>query len=125
MYLDTNVFSGFDDAWKWNHGMVLSWSKHLSPDDGVMWDIGPGSLKYDGSLPETDNLDSFYEWENGGLIWYDENGNFGGQGHEVNPFTGAPYEVNMVPRGDYARVIAEFGQTVQTRDALQGTGTRS
>ena len=109
VYLDTNVFSGFDDAWKWNHGMVLSWSEHLSPDDGVMWDIGPGSLKYDGSLPESDNLDSFYEWENGGLTaWYDENGNFGGQGHEVNPFTGAPYEVNMVPRGDYARVIAEF-----------------
>ena len=27
---------------------------------------------------------------------------------ELNPFTGEPYEPNVVPRGDYARVIAEF-----------------
>ena len=109
VYLDTNVYSGFEDPWKWNHGMVISWSEHLDPTDGVMWDIGPGSLKYDGSIPASDNLNSFYEWENGGLTaWYDEDGNFGGQGHEVNPFTGEPYATNMVPRGDYARVIAEF-----------------
>ena len=109
VYLDTAVFSGFEDDWKWNHGMVLSWSEHLDPTDGVMWDIGPASLKYDGSIPESENLDGFYAWEDGGLVsWYDENGDFGGQGHEVNPITGEPYEVNMVPRGDYARVIAEF-----------------
>ena len=109
VYLDTAIFSGFEDDWKWNHGMVLSWSEHLDPTDGVMWDIGPASLKYDGSIPESENLNGFYAWEDGGLVsWYDENGNFGGQGHEVNPITGEPYEVNMVPRGDYARVISEF-----------------
>ena len=109
VYLDTNEYVGFEDEWKWNHGMVLRWSEHLDPTDGVVWDIGPASLKYDGSIPASDNLDSFYAWENGGLVsWYDENGNFGGQGHEVNPFTGEPYAANMVPRGDYARVIAEF-----------------
>ena len=109
VYLDTTEFVGFEDAWKWNHGMVLSWSEHLTPDDGVMWDISPASLKYDGSIPASNNLSSFYEWENGGLTsWYDENGTFGGQGHEINPFTGEPYEPNIVPRGDYARVIAEF-----------------
>lgn len=109
VYVDTNVVSGFEDLWKWNHGMVMSWSEHLSPDDGVMWDISPASLKYDGSLPANTDLDQFYAWEAGGLVsWYDENGNFGGQGHELNPFTGEPYEPNIVPRGDYARVIAEF-----------------
>ena len=109
VYLDTTEFVGFEDAWKWNHGMVLSWSEHLTPDDGVMWDISPASLKYDGSIPASNNLSSFYEWENGGLTaWYDENGSFGGQGHDTNPFTGEPYEPNIVPRGDYARVIAEF-----------------
>ena len=51
------------------------------------------------------------------MSWYDENGNFGGQGHEVNPITGEPYEVNMVPRGDYARVISEFWPMARTRDA--------
>lgn len=109
VHLDTNVFSGFDDPWKWNHGMVLSWSEHLSPDDGVMWDISPASLKYDGSLPANEDIDEFYAWEDGGLVaWYDDEGNFGGQGHALNPITGAPYAPNMVARGDYARVISEF-----------------
>ena len=109
VYLDTTQYLGFEDPWKWNFGMVLSWSEHLDPTDGVMWDIGPGSLKYDGTIPANDDLTGFYAWEDGGLVdWYDENGNFGGQGHEVNPFTGEPYAPNMVPRGDYGRVIAEF-----------------
>ena len=109
VYLDTTQYVGFEDPWKWNFGMVLSWSEHLDPNDGVMWDIGPGSLKYDGTIPADDDLTGFYAWEDGGLVdWYDEDGNFGGQGHEVNPFTGEPYAPNMVPRGDYGRVIAEF-----------------
>ena len=109
VYLDTTQYVGFEDPWKWNFGMVLSWSEHLDPNDGVMWDIGPGSLKYDGTIPANDDLTGFYAWEDGGLVdWYDEDGNFGGQGHEVNPFTGEPYAPNMVPRGDYGRVIAEF-----------------
>ena len=29
-------------------------------------------------------------------------------GYAVNPVTGAPYTPQMVPRGDYARVLAEF-----------------
>ena len=109
VYLDTTQYVGFEDPWKWNFGMVLSWSEHLDPTDGVMWDIGPGSLKYDGTIPANDDLTGFYAWEDGGLVdWYDEDGNFGGQGHEVNPFTGEPYAPNMVPRGDYGRVISEF-----------------
>ena len=29
-------------------------------------------------------------------------------GHDLNPVTGQPYEPQMVPRGDYTRVLAEF-----------------
>ncbi|MGB1384634.1 MAG: hypothetical protein ACPG66_07910 [Flavobacteriales bacterium] len=109
VYVDTSEYTGFEDPWKWNHGMVLRWSEHLDPSDSVMWDISPASLKYDGSIPATENFDQFYAWENGGLVsWYDAEGNFGGQGYEVNPFTGEPYEPEIVPRGDYSRVIAEF-----------------
>jgi len=108
-YLDTTQFVGFEDAWKWNHGMVLRWSEHLDPSDGVMWDVSPASLKYDGSIPSLEEFDQFYAWDEGGLMqWYDADGNFGGQGYEVNPFTGQPYAPEMVPRGDYGRVIAEF-----------------
>ena len=31
-----------------------------------------------------------------------------GVGHAHNPVTGAPYETNLVKRGDFARVLAEF-----------------
>jgi hypothetical protein len=44
-------------------------------------------------------LRSFYDLENGGDI---------GRGHALNPVTGEPYAPNVVHRGDYARVLAEF-----------------
>lgn len=31
-----------------------------------------------------------------------------GTGHSINPITGAPYAPNLVPRGDFTRVLAEF-----------------
>ena len=110
VYIDTTVASGFDESlYKWGFGMVMKWSEHLDPSDGVMWDISPGSLKYDGETPPVEEFADFYDWERGGLVsWYNEDGSFGGNGHEVNPFTGQPYEPNIVPRGDYGRVIAEF-----------------
>ena len=41
--------------------------------------------------------------------FYDElEGNDIGEGRALNPFTSAPYETQMVPRGDYTRVLAEF-----------------
>jgi len=110
VYLDTNVASSFDESlYKWGFGMVIKWSEHLDPYDGVMWDISPGSLKYNGETPPVEEFANFYDWERGGLVsWYNEDGSFGGNGHEINPFTGQPYEPNIVPRGDYGRVIAEF-----------------
>ncbi|MCI5083751.1 MAG: T9SS type A sorting domain-containing protein, partial [Saprospiraceae bacterium] len=36
------------------------------------------------------------------------NGGDASAGHDINPYTGEPYEPQMVPRGDYARVLAEF-----------------
>jgi hypothetical protein len=110
VYLDTNVYSNFEDSYyKWGFGMVINWSQHLDPTDGVMWDISPASLLYDGSIPAVEDFAQFYDWENGGLVaWHNEDGSFGGNGHEVNPYTGEAYEPNIVPRGDYGRVIAEF-----------------
>ena len=110
VYLDTTVALNFEDSdYKWGFGMVINWSKHLNPYDGVMWDISPASLKYDGTIPEVYEYPEFYDWENGGLVsWHNDDGTFGGNGHSVNPFTGEAYEPNIVPRGDYGRVIAEF-----------------
>ena len=96
---EDNVIS---DYYKWGFMMVSVWQSHLDQTDGVMWDISPASIgNVDISTFPTDYADypSFYDFFEGGA-----NSN----GHTVNPITGNPYPANMVPRGDYARVLAEF-----------------
>lgn len=90
------------DLYRWGFEMVLKWSSHLDPADGVMWDISPAALgNFQGEYP-TDFADypAFYKEREGGT--------FGANGHDVNPATNQPYEPNIVPRGDYTRVLAEY-----------------
>jgi hypothetical protein len=63
---------------------VIRYSSRLSADDGRTIDIGPGSRGAN-TLARND-----------------------GRGHERNPVTGEPYAPNVVPRGDFARVLAEY-----------------
>lgn len=63
---------------------VIQRTAHLDVDDGVMIDISPGVF---GNNPL---------------------GSDAGTGHGNNPVTGMPYPSNVVPRGDFARVVAEF-----------------
>ena len=100
--LNTSANDAESDQYKWGFSMVSVWQSHLDPSDGVMWDISPGALG------NTDIIDfptsfsdypSFYNFESGGDV---------GTGHAINPITSAPYTPNVVPRGDYARVLAEF-----------------
>jgi hypothetical protein len=63
---------------------VLEWSSLLDPSDGVLIDISPGA-RGSNTLGTND-----------------------GNGHDRNPVTGKPYEPQIVPAGDYYRVLAEF-----------------
>jgi hypothetical protein len=63
---------------------VIRKSSELTPDDGVAMDISPGAFG-NNSLGTND-----------------------GAGHPLNPATGAPYDSNVVKRGDFARILAEF-----------------
>ena len=63
---------------------VIRDSSYLDPSDGVQIDIGPGVLG-DNTLGTND-----------------------GDGHDLNPATGEPYEPDMVLRGDYTRALAQF-----------------
>ena len=63
---------------------VIRRSSELTPDDGVMVDISPGAF---GNSPLGTN---------------------DGTGHPLNPATGLPYTANLVKRGDFTRVLAEF-----------------
>ena len=63
---------------------VLRKSAELDATDGVTIDIGPGAAG-DSALGTND-----------------------GDGHDVNPATGERYEPDVVLRGDFSRVLAEF-----------------
>jgi hypothetical protein len=63
---------------------VIRASSELDPGDGATMDIGPGAAG-DNDLGTND-----------------------GDGYDVNPATGESYAPNVVLRGDFARVLAEF-----------------
>ena len=88
------------ESYRWGFVLTAIWSSHLDPTDNALWDISPASLGNIQALPRTaGELAEFY-----GLF----EGGDSGAGRPVNPRTGKPYEPQIVPRGDYTRVLAEF-----------------
>ncbi len=90
------------DAYKWGFSLVSIWSSHLDPNDGVLWDISPkaiGNIDVENFPNDYKDYPSFYNLLEGGDV---------GKGHSINPITGNAYQSQLVPRGDYTRVLAEF-----------------
>ena len=82
-----------DLAFRSNVVAVIRASSELTPDDDVPLDISPGAFG-NSTLGSND-----------------------GHGHSLNPVTGFPYPSNIVKRGDFTRVLAEFwadGPTSET-----------
>ncbi len=73
-----------DTQFKSEFASVILASGELDPNDGATVDISPGASHNN------------------------EVGTNSGTGYAVNPVTGLPYPPNVVKRGDYARVLAEF-----------------
>ncbi|HEY0455374.1 MAG TPA: vanadium-dependent haloperoxidase, partial [Verrucomicrobiae bacterium] len=73
-----------DAAFRSNIVACILASSQLSPDDGVIIDASPASVG-NNSLNAID-----------------------GSGYSLNPITGQPYQTNLVKRGDWTRVMAEF-----------------
>jgi hypothetical protein len=73
-----------DDEFKQTAVEIIGYSSQLDPNDGVTIDIGPGAFG-DNTLGTND-----------------------GNGHSENPVTGEAYEPNIVLRGDFDRVLAQF-----------------
>ncbi len=85
------------EHYKWGFGLVARWSAALSPDDGALIDIAPSGIGNIRALPRRpEDYPAFYD------------GNPHGPGHAVNPATAEPYQPQIVPLGDYTRVLAEF-----------------
>lgn len=99
-YLVEDVGGELTEEYKWGFQLVSLWSAHLDPTDGVMWDISPATIGNIENLPsDFVAYRDFYDALDGGDPSI---------GHDLNPHTNQPYEPQMVPRGDYARVLAEF-----------------
>lgn len=97
-----NGINAQPEEYQWNHSLVAHWSSHLDPADGITCDISPATLGNTSELPTTlHGLRDFYETLGYGCSVND-------QGHKRNPATRKPYAENIVARGDYTRVLAEF-----------------
>ncbi len=95
-----NGASASSEFYRWNYSLVSTWSSHLDASDPTPWDISPAGIGNVQRLPETwDDIRNFYDLLQGGDA---------GRGRAVNPRTGLAYVPQIVPRGDYARVLAEF-----------------
>lgn len=110
--LDAVKGSGTSPDYAWNFALVAAWSAHLDPNDGVLWDVSPRSTgnvqHYPKSLAE---LRDFYNLNTG---------RDAGAGHPINPRTGQPYTPQIVPRGDYTRVAAQFWAEGPNHETLPG-----
>ncbi len=99
-HLDTTAVGGLSEEYKWGFALVAAWGGHLDPNDGVLIDISPGAIGNIPDLPAAfEDYRGFYDLLEGGDP---------SLGHALNPYTGQPYVPQIVPRGDYARVLAEF-----------------
>lgn len=99
-YLSEAADDEGSEAYKWNFSLVAIWSSMLDPEDGVMWDISPRGIGRNPDLPgDFEGYKDFYKLIDGGDA---------SLGRTLNPVTGEPYEPQIVPRADYARVLAEF-----------------
>ena len=88
------------DYYKWGFSLVLSWSSHLDTLDQTLIDISPKAMGGFKNLPSSaKDYPSFYNFPDGG-----DNS----PGYTKNPVTQLPYNTQLVPRADYARVLAEF-----------------
>ena len=102
VYIQDSNENGIDDPYKWNFALVIAWSAHLDPSEDNFINISPNSI---GNVDITNYPSTFEEYRN----FYDfNNGGDLGTGHTLNPATNQPYEDNIVKKGDYARVLAEF-----------------
>lgn len=92
--------SGLSAEYQWGFSLVSKWSSQLDPSDNVLIDISPASIGNVKSFPTSiETLRDFYNEQDGGDP---------GVGYSMNPKTGQAYSPQIVPRADYARVLAEF-----------------
>jgi hypothetical protein len=77
-----------EDKFKADAMMLIRLSAQLDPNDGVMIDISPATRGNTPNSPFTESYDH--------------------TGYSVNPYTGLPYEPEVIKQADFGRIMAEF-----------------
>jgi len=91
---------GTSSEYEWGFSLVSKWSAHLDKNDPTIIDISPASIGNIASYPQNIlELRDFYNDIAGGDV---------SRGRVMNPKTGLPYVEQLVSRGDYGRILAEF-----------------
>lgn len=101
-YIDPENGGALSDEYKWGFSMVAVWSGHLDATFDETMDISPGALgnfDFDDFPDNWEDYRDFYNYLDGGDP---------SEGRALNPVTGMPYAPQIVSRGDYGRVLAEF-----------------
>jgi hypothetical protein len=77
-----------EDVFKEEALVMIRLSAQLDPNDGVLMDLSPATRGNTPDAPFTESYDQV--------------------GYDMNPYTGLPYAPQIVRRGDFGRVVAEF-----------------
>ena len=100
LYTGGDQPAAVDSMYKHHFSMVSIWQSQHDPYNGVMIDASPANIGNSPDFPESfEEYGNFYDYFGGGDA---------GIGHDLNPITGLPYEEQLVPLGDYTRILAEF-----------------
>ncbi|MCA9838375.1 MAG: vanadium-dependent haloperoxidase [Trueperaceae bacterium] len=101
-HINPQAFDDSSEIYAWTMSTVARWSADLDPSNGKMIDISPGNI---GNVGIENYPSSFEEFQQ----FYDAKTYKAlGSGYPLNPYTQKPYEPNLVPLGDFTRVLAEF-----------------
>jgi len=99
-YLDMSDDPEGSAYFKWGFVLNAVWSGQLDPKDSVRIDVSPGAIGNVKSLPKKyADYPEYFDLLDGG---------YKAPGHKINPYTKEPYLPNLVYRGDYTRVLAEY-----------------
>ena len=98
---DANAaYAPYQNFYKWGFGLVLHWGSHLDPNDPTLWDISPKVQGAALEIPKKHtDYPSYYKLDEGGVKV---------AGRPINPVSGQPYPSQIVKRGDFTRVVAEY-----------------
>ena len=102
---DTPPYIGYGidcetNLYKWGHSLLLGWSADHDVEVEEWWEVSPATRGLALDYPSDPDVIQDYFSFNSAEVQF--------EGITLNPATGNAYEPQLVKKGDYTRVLAEF-----------------